>query len=116
MTADICIDSTRIESHEDFDVSVDFAFAALEDDSPTTEGLEYVISLQAESLDAHPAKVLGTQKGIITADGLGCVARETTISVAAGTLLPGSYKLASTLVVKGSPLAGYVEGPVIQVS
>jgi len=113
--ADISIDSASIESHEDFEVSVDFAFASQREDSPVAEGLEYVISLQAESLDALPAMVLGTRKGTVSSDGLGRIERETTISVAAGTLPPGFYRLASTLVIKESPLAGYAEGPIIEI-
>ena len=115
MTAEISVDSASIESDEDFEVSVDFAFAAPRHEPPIVEGLieglEYVISLHAEPLGDCPNKILGTRKGTISASR----ESDTIISVAAGTLPPGCYKLASTLVVKGSSLAGYTEGPIIEV-
>ena len=112
MSAEIKVESASIERHEDFEVSVGFALAAPRHGLPGSGAQEYVISLHAECLGAHPNRVLGTRQGTLAADSHGS---DTIISVAAGTLPPGSYRLASTLVVKGSPIAGYAEGPIIEV-
>lgn len=114
MTGDISIDSTRIEADMDFEASVDFSVPAK--DSSAVQGLEYVISLHAESLGSNPNRMLGTRQGTLSAGRIGYAAPDTTINVEAGTLQPGPYRLASTLVIKDSPpLAGYIEGPIIQV-
>jgi len=112
MSAEIRVESANIESHEDFEVSVGFALAAPRHGWPGTGAQEYVISLHAEPLGARPNRLLGTSRGTLSADSHGS---DTTISVAAGTLPPGSYRLASTLLVKGTPIAGYAEGPIIEV-
>ena len=109
MTGGIVIESTRIEHDEDFEVSLEFGLAASQLDFPASEQREYIVSLHAESLDANPDKILGTKRATLPT-------HDATISVDGGTLEPGSYKLASTWVVKGSRLAGYVEGPIIQVT
>ena len=114
--------TTIVSAAAPFDLSADFAFS----DTLAT-GLVNLLASQpaishwnitysAESLGPGPEVPLGAAHGIFISGQLSYTNPATRITVPAGSLTPGVYKLVGVVTLPNLPgVTGFYEGPTIQV-
>jgi hypothetical protein len=115
-------ETTVIEETRSWQVSVRFQFAGIFAPWLVNLNLPVRVTLRAESMGPGAEQVLGditisTQAGQLVY-GPGLPGTDPTITVPAGTLLQGVYKLVAVVTFPGTPpppMAGFMEGPIIQV-
>ena len=103
--------STVIECTRPFSVDVDFVFAEMLAPWIVTFGVSCEVRVRFESLGTGP-EVVSSPTTVTTVAG--SLSYKGTVSMSAGTFTPGAYKMVCTVTIPGSPIAGYVEGPIIQ--
>ncbi len=104
--------STVIESTNPFAVNIDFEFAGMLAPWLVSLGFNVDLRVRFESLGTGPEVTSGPTP-VVTAGGT--LNYSGTVNVAPGTLSPGAYKVVGTAIVPGSPIAGYFEGPILQI-
>lgn len=104
--------TTIIEADKDFEVKVEFEFGGML--APWIMGLGAQCDVHAryESLGQGPEGSLGPVTVTTIAGQLNYRGK---ISVPAGTVPVGTYKTTGTVLVKNSPVAGYIDGPILQI-
>ena len=103
--------TTVIQSNHPFHVHVDFEFAGMLANWLVGLGFSCQVSTRLESMGAGPEVNFGPVTVMTSAGNLNYAG---TVSIPANLLQPGAYKLLCTVVVPGSPIAGYIEGPIVQ--
>lgn len=107
--------TTIVEEDDKFQTKVDFVFAGYLAPWVVGMGAECEVYVRYESLGAvGPGDEGSFGPGNITTVA-GSLNYTATIDVPGGTLKPGTYKTAASVVVKNSPIAGYADGPIVQI-
>jgi hypothetical protein len=112
---------TIIPRNTAFDVSANFVFAGGFANFIVALGLEWFVSYYVESIGPGYEGALGSKTANTVAGQLNYGPAETTVSVA-GIADPGTYRLTCAVTIgtggggPPSPIAGFVEGPIIQIT
>jgi len=104
-------DTTVMEIDKAFQVKVNFVFAGFLAPWIVSLGVPCKISVSAESIGPGPELTLGASTVTTLAGPLNYSG---TVNVAAHTLTEGTYKLVAAVTIPNSPVAGFIEGPIIQ--
>lgn len=104
--------TTIIEVSKAFELNVSFVFAELLASWLVGLGFGNEVTVRYESLGAGPEGALGP---VTVTTVAGSLSYTGTIAVPAGTLPVGPYRLLGSVIVPGSPIAGYVDGPILQI-
>ncbi len=103
-----------------FRVSTDFTFGGALAAWLTALGLTWEAKFYCESIGPGPEVDLGSVSGATVAGTLAYGAPDTDCPVAAGIADPGTYKLTCIVKIGGvagpSPITGFIEGPMIQIT
>jgi len=104
--------TTILEEDETFEATVEFEFAGMLAPWIMGMGAQCDVHVRYESLGQGPEGSLGPVTVTTTAGQLNYTG---TINVPAGTVPQGTYKTMGTVLVKNSPVAGYTDGPILQI-
>lgn len=113
--------STIVSASAPYYLSADFAFGGavaqgLVNVLASLPGTQWRIRYSAESLGAGPEVSLGTVNGSFTSGQLAYSNPATRLTVAAGALPAGVYRLVAVITLPNLPgVTGFYEGPTIQV-
>ncbi len=113
--------TTIVSASAPFYLSADFAFAGaiangLVNVLAQLSGTQWSIRYSAESLGAGPEVALGTVNGSFIAGQSSYKNPATRLTVAAGALEPGIYRLVGVVTLPAmAGVTGFYEGPTIQV-
>lgn len=115
-------ETTVIQANQACQVRGSFEFGGWFADWLVSLPVKWKFSVKAESMGPEPELLLGEMIGTTNAGqlgyGPGLAAPHPAVTVPAGTLPPGVYKLVGTVAFQGTPpppMAGYFEGPILQV-
>jgi len=110
---------TVIPRNTGFRLAVDFNFAAALAPWIVSLNLLWTARFFFESIGPGPEGFYGQVNGNTMAGRLNYGAPETNLIVAGGMAVPGLYRITASVSVGGpvpSPISGFVEGPMIQIT
>jgi hypothetical protein len=110
---------TVIPRNTGFRLAVDFSFAAALAPWLVSLNLSWTARFFYESIGPGPENTFGQVSGNTTTGKLLYGAPETNLIVSGGMAIPGLYRITASVSVGGptpSPISGFVEGPMIQIT